>query len=295
LKNLNDIKIYHWKGLWKMKVNCAYCTHPGKVRSVNQDGLFLDGEIVMEGNMTAPVITSRELREDCGLLAVVDGAGGHNAGGIACQIILAEMAERLLTTPASEICITGEMNHIQDKMTKMAKYEPWLSGMAATLAGLLVIPGGMGEALPGDMTMKRTASLECKEVLAFNCGDCRVYHVEERIMAKLTHDHSCVQTLFDDGVLSEDGMRTHPRKNIVTAALQARGEPVELCFRRVEVRSSSRFFICCDGIWETLPKKQIEKCTIVPSLQDAAHRLWSEVMNTECRDNISFILLDITG
>ena len=76
-----------------MKISCAYFSHPGYVRTVKQDGLFVDGEIIKEGNFAAPVIVQRELREDTGMFVVVDGTGGHNAGEIACGTILTELKE----------------------------------------------------------------------------------------------------------------------------------------------------------------------------------------------------------
>jgi hypothetical protein len=69
-----------------VKINRAGFSHPGKVLSTNQDGLFLDGKIITEGNFTSPTITSFEIQNDHGLFA-----GGHNAGKVVCKAILTEL------------------------------------------------------------------------------------------------------------------------------------------------------------------------------------------------------------
>jgi len=72
-----------------MKINCAYFTHPGKVRSVNQDGLFLNGKKISEDNFDSPIVETHHI-QNVGLYSVVDGARGHSAGETASRTTLTE-------------------------------------------------------------------------------------------------------------------------------------------------------------------------------------------------------------
>jgi protein phosphatase len=280
-----------------MKISCAYFTHPGKVRAINQDGLFLDGEIVKEGNFSEPVVIQRELRDGPALFVVVDGAGGHSAGEVACRTILSELrgsVERLGTIKSrTESDLTNEMVRIQCVLTSKANYETNLTGMAATLAGV-AFGQWEGEDPPCGATAKQAAwFLSGSNALVFNCGDCRVYRMKDGALSKLTHDHSCVQQLCDEGKISEDEMRTHPQKNIVTAALKAGMISMNMYYRRCEAVSNDRFLICCDGVWEALSREDIENSVADDSLEAAARGLYDAVMKTGCGDNASFILLEI--
>jgi protein phosphatase len=188
---------------------------------------------------------------------------------------LPNVAERLRGFPFQDMRerLTEEFGKIQESLTNLAEENPDLRTMAATLAGLWIA---------GD------------EAAAFNCGDSRAYQIRGGYLSKLTHDHSRVQQLHDQGLISEDEMRVSREKNIVTAALQESGSPVEIhCSDVLKMEGEKRFFICCDGVWEALPLEQIENCLDADSLDKAAEKLFAALIETECRDNVSFILLDV--
>jgi protein phosphatase len=262
----------------KTKISYAFLTHQGKVRSKNQDGLFVNGVLRKEGTMEIPETGIQELEDFSGLYVMVDGAGGLASGEVACAVILDALpgvAERLQSVPFPEMRerLTEEFNKIQESLTNLAKEDQDLRTMAAALAGLWIA---------GD------------EAVAFNCGDCRVYQIRGGYLCKLTHDHSLVQQLHDQGLISEDAMRVHREKNIVTAALQESGSPVEVyCSDVLKMEEGKQFLICCDGVWEALPLERIENCLSADFPGKAAEKLFEALMETECRDNVSFILLDI--
>jgi serine/threonine protein phosphatase PrpC len=154
-------------------------------------------------------------------------------------------------------------------MASEARLNPSLSRMGATLAGLVVRERG---------------------ATAFNCGDSRVYRISRGALERLTRDHSVVQALFESGRIDEDGMRNHPRKNIVTSAVSA-GQPVppELYARGVSRVPQDSYFLCTDGVWEALPAERLSAILSGP-FPDAAQDLLEALLEAECRDNVSFIL-----
>jgi serine/threonine protein phosphatase PrpC len=262
-----------------MKISYAFLSHPGKKRVKNQDGLFINGVARRETTMEHPEEGVLESEKCLGFYVVIDGAGGHSAGEVACAAILdalPEFSERFQTQRPQNIQhgLEEEFNKIQATMTEKARRGPALRDMAATLAGLWISPEG--------------------GAVAFNCGDCRAYRIRGGYLDKMTHDHSIVQQLFDAGTISEEDMRVHPQKNVVTAAVQESGAPAEIyCSEPVKLDGRMRFFLCCDGVWEALVLDKIEECLDAVSISGAAGKLFEALMGTQCRDNVSFIVLDV--
>jgi serine/threonine protein phosphatase PrpC len=73
-------------------------------------------------------------------------------------------------------------------------------------------------------------------------------------------------------------MRTHPRKNVVTEALQTGKIEVKPYCYRCELGDTDRFLICCDGVWEALSQESIENRVATISFTDAANQLCDEVL-----------------
>jgi protein phosphatase len=143
-----------------------------------------------------------------------------------------------------------------------------LTGMGATVAGVLIRE---------------------KSALVFNCGDCRVYRFSAGEMERLTREHSVVETLYEQGKIDEDEMRTHPQKNIVTSAVSAdlAGE-FELYAKGVSRCREDVFFLCSDGVWETLDTRQLMQWLARP-FPEAAGGLFRSLLTAGCRDNVSFL------
>ena len=93
-----------------------------------------------------------------------------------------------------------------------------------------------------------------------------------------------VQQLFERGEFSEDEMRSHPRKNIVTSAVTT-DDPFELFARPVSRAQSDAFFLCSDGVWEALSLRDLTRLLNDPAPQG----LFETLIASGCRDNVSFI------
>jgi protein phosphatase len=207
------------------------------------------------------------------LLSVVDGLGGHFGGGRAAEILVRHLAEGekrfgpLLDLETDRRLLLEILNEAREEMHSEFLRSPDLRDMGATLAGLL---------------------LRGRSALAFNCGDCRVYRFSRGEAEKLTHDHSVVQVLVDQGEITEEEMRLHPRKNVVTSAVTLADEAFELTLKAVSRTEGDDFFLCSDGVWETL---SLEELTYRlndpdPGVED---RLFQRLLAAGCRDNVSFI------
>jgi protein phosphatase len=261
-------------------MRAVFITNRGSVRRENQDAVMIAGT-VRNGDMNLPETT--EIKSYPACFAVIDGMGGH-AGGASAALILAEtfaaacgsekFGQRFDPEQDRKI-LTEILKEASERMSSESRKNPSLSGMGATIAGLLIRENG---------------------ATAFNCGDCRAYRFQRgNSIERLTKDHSVVQALLDMGKISEDETRTHPKKNIVTSAVTADGvkEP-ELYAVGVSRIDNDEYCVCSDGVWEAMPDENLRGFLSGP-FPDSADELLKELMSLKCRDNISFVWIISQG
>jgi len=254
-------------------VNAVFITNRGVVRQENQDALFA-ARTIASGDMDSCEMVAFEEYPAC--LAVVDGMGGYEGGALAAHILAETFAEAVNRRafgqkfdPAADNAALSELlRKVSEKMASETGKNPSVSEMGATVAGVLV--------------RETTAT-------AFNCGDCRAYRISLGEMERLTRDHSVVQSLYESGAITEDEMRTHPRKNVVTSAVTANlRETPDIFVRTVSRVTEDEYFICSDGVWEAIPLDGM-RSILAGAYPESAERLRDTLIAARCRDNISFI------
>jgi len=259
-----------------LTVKTALMTHRGAVRKDNQDVVFVSG-IVRTGDMNTPEVCGLDLKRPA-LLAVIDGMGGYAGGALAASILAETLAEETekenvfdagLDIDNDERALRRLLSKAAQRMRAEALKNPVVADMGATVSGVL---------------------LREKSALAFNCGDCRVYHFSPGCLERVTRDHSIVQMLFETEEIDEEEMRTHPKKNIVTSAVSANSLiEFELYVMELPLCEGDSFFLCSDGVWEALSSLELGALlTRMPSSQ-AARVIFEALMAANCHDNVSFI------
>jgi protein phosphatase len=240
---------------------------------MNEDALCLSGK-VQTGDMESPEIM--EVTEYPFLMATVDGMGGYKGGAIASRIIAEALTEAALLKPfGDELDVEADARILRSLLKRAARRmkiesrrAPNLYEMGATAGGIL---------------------LRRESALIFNCGDCRAYRFSGGTLERLTREHSVVQELYENGEIDEDGMSAHPRKNIVTSAISPDlAEGFDLYVKGVSRCGSDAFFLCTDGVWETLDKRSLAHWLSLP-FPGAARDIFDGLMAKRCGDNVSFI------
>lgn len=251
----------------------TYMTDKGSVREQNQDRLQIGSVVIHEGARHPASLSLKELPL---LLSVIDGMGGYQGGERAAQILadtLSDNARLLLDEEFScsdDEFIEKALRKAARVMREEAARDSHLSEMGATVAGLIV---------------------RKKSVFAFNCGDCRGYRFSSGYLEKITRDHSIVQLLYDEGEITEEEMRLHPKKNVVTSCVCAtESTAINVNTKTVSRCDTDEFFLCCDGVWEMLETKQMEAFLALGGERGGV-QIAEALFGGQCRDNVSFIHL----
>jgi protein phosphatase len=111
-------------------------------------------------------------------------------------------------------------------------------------------------------------------------------------LERLTHDHTWVQSLVDDGKISETEAAIHPHRSLLLKVLN--GQPTnDPDLALVPVMAGDRLLLCSDGVCGLLADNAIEAALQLPDLNDAAERLIAESLHEGGIDNITVIVADV--
>jgi protein phosphatase len=162
------------------------------------------------------------------LLAVCDGMGGHAGGDVASSTALGQLVALDGESHGSDAValLSQTLREANAELRHRVEHEPRLAGMGTT-ATILMRYGS-------------------KLALA-HIGDSRAYLLRDGELTRLTHDHTFVQSLVDEGRITEEEAEQHPQRSIITRVLS--GDPddePDLSVR--EARLGDRYLVCSDGL-----------------------------------------------
>ncbi|MCV6341033.1 serine/threonine-protein phosphatase, partial [Pseudomonas aeruginosa] len=87
-------------------------------------------------------------------------------------------------------------------------------------------------------------------------GDSRLYRLRGGVLEAISRDHSYVQELLDNALISEEEARHHPRANVVTRAVGVH-EQLELSEAALHVLPGDSFLLCSDGLNKTADDSEL--------------------------------------
>jgi protein phosphatase len=149
------------------------------------------------------------------------------------------------------------------------------SGMGTTVTALSIVEG------------------EEPRVLVANVGDSRAYLWRSGALSRLSVDHSYVQELVNEGIITPEAARVHPRRNIVTRALGI-DRSVNVDVFTHFVRTGDRIVLCSDGLVDEVPDTEIAKVLGQHTdPQETAEALVMVANTNGGRDNTTVIVVDV--
>lgn len=89
-----------------------------------------------------------------------------------------------------------------------------------------------------------------------NVGDSRAYHITPLTIARVTRDHSLVESMVERGDITEEEARRHPNRNLITRALGT-DETVESDGYRTTLSEGEYLLLCTDGLTITVTDQEM--------------------------------------
>ncbi len=206
------------------------------------------------------------------MLVVADGMGGAAAGDLASAVAIKELrqvdgphtGEDMLT--AFEDAITSA----SEQIALLVESDPTLDGMGSTVCGAMFDGTTWGLA---------------------NIGDSRAYRYRDGALTRLTRDHSWVQTLVDEGRISEAEALEHPHRSLILRVVN--GQPHHVPdLELTEAAVGDRLLICSDGLCGMVTDATIE-AAMDGELDEVMDRLVGIAHDAGGQDNITIILADV--
>lgn len=239
-------------------LRAAADTNPGLQRDVNEDRIHLD--------------LAR------GLLLVIDGVGGHPAGGRAADIALATVRSRFegSTGPLVD-CVRQAIAMANNEIHRAAVLRPEWSGMACVLTVVVVD--------------------ETRAVVG-HVGDTRLYKLRDERIDKITRDHSPIGEREDSNELSELEAMHHPRRNEVYRDVGSDphepDDPDFIDAYEIAFEPDAALLLCSDGLTDLVHSSSLRDIVkrragrpdqVVKELIDAANAAGG-------KDNISVVYVE---
>ncbi|MBQ4062040.1 MAG: Stp1/IreP family PP2C-type Ser/Thr phosphatase [Christensenellaceae bacterium] len=233
----------------------ASATHKGNVRPQNEDSVYVNADKV-------PVIA-----------IVADGMGGHAAGKTASKMTVSYIKRKLSGKNTAEISNDTIKKIVVDaskKLISAADKDDSLKSMGSTLVLAIVT--------------QKTAKI-------VNVGDSRAYVFKKNKLEKITKDHSYVQFLVDNNVLTQTEADTHPYKHVITRAIGMKD--VEADVYDIDFISGDTLLLCSDGLTEHVREEEI---TEILSLKISTDKKVSELIKLALErggsDNVSVAVIE---
>lgn len=175
------------------------------------------------------------------LMVVMDGMGGHADGATAAQEALTSVEDSFNSTA-------------QPIFDPMGFLHRALGSAHQRLVDV-------GKDLQVDARPRATCAIVLlQEGVAYwaHVGDSRIYHLRGGAIIERTRDHSHVELLLREGVISEKEVHTHPMRNFVECCLGGDDSMPEMSVtRRKPVKAGDLLLVCSDGFWSGLADADI--------------------------------------
>ena len=235
-------------------------TDQGKVREKNQDSYSIVSE--PEGALAIAVLC--------------DGMGGARGGEVASQIA----AEAFVT------CVQGEL--LDPSGPDLAD----IGRESAAYANLKVCDHAQrDDSCRGMGTTLVAALVREQDAVLVNIGDSRGYWLAEGQLQQVTRDHSMVQGLVDQGIITQEQARSHPRKNLITRAVGLY-DRIRTDIFRLDLLEGGRLLLCSDGLSNLLTDGEIADVLANNEIEEAYRQLLDAALNRGAPDNVTIVALE---
>ena len=206
------------------------------------------------------------------LLALADGMGGHAAGEVASQLVIAALAHLDDDEPGGDLLskLNAAVREGNAAIAAHVEADPELEGMGTTLTAILFAGNSLG---------------------LVHIGDSRGYLLRDGELTQITKDDTFVQTLVDEGRITLEEAHSHPQRSLIMRALT--GHEVEPTLIMREARAGDRYLLCSDGLSDPVSHETILEALQIPDVAESADRLIELALRGGGPDNVTVVVADV--
>ena len=175
------------------------------------------------------------------LIVLADGLGGGACGQVASQLAVQTIRQNFFSTSDSDFSINDRLALAIAEANRVIHHrssrDRQCKGMGSTCAAL---------------------ALHQEAAYVAHVGDSRVYLIRDNKIRQLTRDHSRVQRMLDDGLITEEEAASHPERNWLDRALGLRAQILpDLLAEPIKIAQDDTFVLCTDGLTNLVRDEEI--------------------------------------
>jgi protein phosphatase len=207
------------------------------------------------------------------LLALADGMGGHAAGEVASSLVISALAPLDDDDPGDDLLRELHAAAVEGNSAihRHVLEAPDLEGMGTTLTAILFKGTRLG---------------------LVHVGDSRAYQLRDGMLTQITKDDTFVQSLIDEGRITEEEAHTHPQRSLLLRAIT--GQDIEPSLTVREARPGDRYLLCSDGLSGVVSDETLANTLrTYADPRECADRLIDLALRGGGPDNITCIVADV--
>jgi protein phosphatase len=266
-----------------MHVRCHGLTHPGKVRSSNEDH-FLIARLHRSLIVEACSLEDHERLQGSThgyLFVVADGMGGHAAGEHASSIAVQTIERFVLHTTdwffrlrqryeedLLDELKAGLMECQKQVMVDQTKH-PEHHGMGTTITMAYVL---------------------WPRMFVVHVGDSRLYFLRGGKLAQVTTDHTMAQQYVAAGMMSQEEANDSKWSHLLWNAVGGSSTGLHLEVHRATLEPGDRLLLCTDGLSKHVEPELLKSTLQAAPLEDACQQLIAQANEAGGSDNITAVV-----
>jgi protein phosphatase len=199
--------------------------------------------------------------------------GGHAAGEVASSLVIAALAPLDEDDPGDDLLAELRNATVDGNaaITRHVAEAPDLEGMGTTLTAILFAGNRLG---------------------LVHIGDSRAYLLRDGYLTQITKDDTFVQSLIDEGRITEEEAHTHPQRSLLLRAIT--GQEVDPSLTIREARAGDRYLLCSDGLSGVVSDETLaETLQAYRDPRECADRMIELALRGGGPDNITCIVADV--
>jgi serine/threonine protein phosphatase PrpC len=210
-----------------------------------------------------------------GRLAIVaDGMGGHEGGKLASTIAVEAVRDEYLNHPDGDPCqaLQTAFQNAHAAIQEYARQHPELHGMGTTCTAVTILDS---------------------ELCYGHVGDSRLYLIRGYNISRITQDHSQVERLVQDGLITPEEAAVHPQRNVLTAAMGVEPAAADFSETPLPLKPGDILLISTDGLHGLVNDQELLATASTLHPAAACHELVRMAKERGGFDNITVQILKI--